>query len=156
MKKLSLIFTIIVALIPDLASAQSDLIASKSLGRLLNNVSCTALVGARTFTLPQAATLGYEISVFQLNHTHVSATDVRLTCQASQDNQTTWAALTACSVSAGLATCDDAVFKRDVATTENWVFRVDMAGTTDLKCVVTCTGAAAGDLVTVYGRMVTR
>lgn len=155
MKKRLLVF--LLSLAPSVAFAQGvGQHVTSDVKTLLSGVACNASAGARTFTLsPAGAGFGYGMGIFQVDFTYNAATAVALACEASINNQTSWATLQSCSVSSGTCTSSDASWSKATSASDTWLWRVDFLGAPDVKCTVSCTGGGASDTFTVYGRLAT-
>lgn len=126
----------------------------KDLGRVLNAVACNAAPAARTWTASAGQGAGWGLGAFQFDAAWAAAAGTMTwTCYGSLDNGTTWAELQACSVASGVCTSSDASWSKAVTAADDWIWRVDFLGVSDIKCVYACTVGAGTETATVYARM---
>ena len=122
--------------------------AFKSVGTL---ISAQTLAATRSFTLDAQDLQGYGLLAVTTNFTRSAATNVVMTCYASDDLGTTYFNLHSCAVSAGDCTSSPATWTYTTSTSKKWVWRVDVSGVNYLKCEFTGASGAAGDIITVKG-----
>ena len=134
------------------AQAQEGKHRWRDVGTVLNAVACNASAGTRTWTATSGSGAGFGLAAFQFDFTYNAATAVTWTCFGSLDGGTTYAELQSCSVSSGTCTSTDAVWSKAVSASDDWIWRVDFLGLSDIKCTLACTGGGASDTTIVYGR----
>lgn len=147
----TLLLAVCLAVIPSTAAAErtDPIRLSKPLGTLVNNLDLTA---SRTIDISNQGK-GYGVLVLYFKLTRVAATNVSMTCTASDDAHVTAFDLQTCTVTAGACTSDDASWSKDVTGNKNWPWRVEIEGFQDIRCVVTDTAGGASDFLTVTGRL---
>ena len=117
-------------------------------------VSAQALTSNRSFTLgPDLGTKRklweYGLVLISIEYTYSSATDIYMDCTASIDSGTTDLTIQDCTLANGRCESNDADWHKSVTASKNWIWRIDSRGFPEIECVISATGAAAGDLVTV-------
>lgn len=153
MKKIAVVVIFLVFIVPYRAfGQQTGHVVSQDLGLLVSNVSCTASASARTITFKQGQTAGYEVLSFQIEHEWNSATSLEMYCESSQTNQSTWGTLQSCQKSGAVFSCTDAILSHPLIADDSWIFRFDIVGSPNIRCLWSCTAGAASDTVTMHGR----
>lgn len=113
----------------------------------------------RSFSQTQLSNMGAFglLNVYlSLTDANNSVTNIRMTCTASLDGNTTDFTMQSCTVASGVCTSDNAAWDRNpsaVASPKRWVWRVDIEGLEDIECTFAPTGGAAADLLTVTGQL---
>lgn len=125
---------------------------------LLSGVACNAAAADRTFATHSEDGVGWAVGIFQVDFTHNAATAVSATPSASLNGQSTWASIPACDATTdGVCTLTGTgIYTREVTGSENFIFRVDFLGATDVKLVISCTAGGASDTFDLYGRVSTQ
>lgn len=144
----------LLAALPAHAYVEPGSIKAYSLGKILNAVACNASSGARTWTSASGSMSGYGVIGFQADFTYAAATGVTWTCKGTMNDGASWAYPQSCDVVAGTCTMSDAVWTKAVSVSKNFLMRIDFLGSTDVQCVWSCTGGGAGDVVTMYSRVI--
>lgn len=152
MKKFILVC--LACLVPSLALAAQNPAshAYHKLNRtLLNAVALNAAAATRTFEVTEQEMAGYSVLALFVKFARSAATDVQMSCTASDDAGTTDYTLHSCAVAAGVCTSSAASWKYTTSSTGNWVWRVDTMGLPRVTCTFSGTSGGANDLVTVTG-----
>lgn len=112
---------------------------------LLPLTSCAAAVGLRTLEMPDRTPKGYGLALFHVSLT--AATTFGLQCFSSINRDfvipETHASLQVCdNVTSGVCKLIDAKFTKITAAAEELIVRIDLLGSEDLQCIVTCTAGS--------------
>lgn len=124
---------------------------SKPLGVLINNLDLTT---SRTIDIGNQGK-GYGVLGLYFKHTNSGASNISMTCTASDDAHATPFDIQTCDTTTIPGTCTsiDAKWSKDVAGNKNWPWRVEIESFEDIRCTVTNTGGGASDFIKVTGRL---
>ena len=153
---------VLVAILFCLNVSAGELVTRSARTVFLNAIAGNANLASRTFVLPldtgftTKSGAAYQMAVLHFKFTYNAASKVAMTCYASDDYGSTSFTLQECTNDTGVCTSSDASWEKAVTGSANWVWRVDVSGTTYESCIITFTSGGASDALTVSGFLTTK
>lgn len=147
--------TLIAALLaPSLVLAQAGvgpLNRNSSLGTLLSTTTLDASSTSITWDAEMKQGSWGELIIYvTVTDGSNSVTALNMTCYGSKNGGTTLYTLQSISVASGVGTSYDASWTKDpsaITSPKRWIWRVDIEGIEDAKCIFTDTGGDASDSI---------
>lgn len=116
--------------------------------RLLDGVSLTASAATRTFTVTDCG--GYSRVTFHVDYTRVSASALTFELFGSANQGESYGHIKSVSVVSGIGTMDDFIWTEPVTASTTVLIDTGIGVYDAIKLLIGSTGAAAGDLVTMW------
>lgn len=123
----------------------------------LNNAP---LVISPEFKTLQDANSGFGLIIVEIDYTRQggsAVTSINMTCFGNisrpGSNPVIDDFLQTCTTNAGICTSFDSIWQKAVNISKKWVWRIDAQGYDNVRCVLSTTGAAGTDTVTVHSKI---